>query len=119
MRQNRSSRVGLINILGLIALAGWSMSSLAQTSRGSSPAPAREINPPVTNCNTTPDTIPDPAQPGKRIAQPIVEKLLTSGQPCQQVVNTEGLLDGNPLRSEEHTSELQSRPHLVCRLLLE
>src|SRR3989442_4937013 len=24
-----------------------------------------------------------------------------------------------PKRSEEHTSELQSRPHLVCRLLLE
>src|SRR5690554_4541872 len=26
---------------------------------------------------------------------------------------------GVDLRSEEHTSELQSRPHLVCRLLLE
>src|SRR5690554_7143085 len=26
---------------------------------------------------------------------------------------------GVGLRSEEHTSELQSRPHLVCRLLLE
>src|SRR5436305_14892521 len=25
----------------------------------------------------------------------------------------------DPWRSEEHTSELQSRPHLVCRLLLE
>src|SRR5690554_7360679 len=25
----------------------------------------------------------------------------------------------NDTRSEEHTSELQSRPHLVCRLLLE
>src|SRR3989442_11916296 len=25
----------------------------------------------------------------------------------------------SPARSEEHTSELQSRPHLVCRLLLE
>src|SRR3989442_8852081 len=25
----------------------------------------------------------------------------------------------NATRSEEHTSELQSRPHLVCRLLLE
>src|SRR5690554_7363378 len=25
----------------------------------------------------------------------------------------------NRIRSEEHTSELQSRPHLVCRLLLE
>src|SRR5690625_5496978 len=27
--------------------------------------------------------------------------------------------DGVNLRSEEHTSELQSRGHLVCRLLLE
>src|SRR2546422_6090552 len=26
---------------------------------------------------------------------------------------------GEPARSEEHTSELQSRLHLVCRLLLE
>src|SRR5690554_7052053 len=26
---------------------------------------------------------------------------------------------GGRVRSEEHTSELQSRPHLVCRLLLE
>src|SRR5690554_7322843 len=36
----------------------------------------------------------------------------------------DGLVDGADhveglLRSEEHTSELQSRPHLVCRLLLE
>src|SRR3989442_15594616 len=40
------------------------------------------------------------------------------------------IIDNNPfqsqqskeskwIRSEEHTSELQSRPHLVCRLLLE
>src|SRR5436305_7551101 len=28
-------------------------------------------------------------------------------------------VSGNETRSEEHTSELQSRPHLVCRLLLE
>src|SRR2546429_3934904 len=27
--------------------------------------------------------------------------------------------DARPCRSEEHTSELQSRLHLVCRLLLE
>src|SRR3989442_7122305 len=27
--------------------------------------------------------------------------------------------DAHAHRSEEHTSELQSRPHLVCRLLLE
>src|SRR6266498_4462303 len=31
----------------------------------------------------------------------------------------EGDLVGAGARSEEHTSELQSRPHLVCRLLLE
>src|SRR5690554_7085636 len=30
-----------------------------------------------------------------------------------------GTDDLNGKRSEEHTSELQSRPHLVCRLLLE
>src|SRR5690554_7047817 len=29
------------------------------------------------------------------------------------------LIVGFNTRSEEHTSELQSRPHLVCRLLLE
>src|SRR2546422_1764131 len=35
-------------------------------------------------------------------------------------VRLERLLDlREPLRSEEHTSELQSRLHLVCRLLLE
>src|SRR5436305_14700720 len=28
-------------------------------------------------------------------------------------------VNGCACRSEEHTSELQSRPHLVCRLLLE
>src|SRR5689334_23682183 len=30
-----------------------------------------------------------------------------------------GMLRRRPLRSEEHTSELQSQFHLVCRLLLE
>src|SRR3712207_8049058 len=36
------------------------------------------------------------------------------------VLQTHGArLDRDPLRSEEHTSELQSRPYLVCRLLLE
>src|SRR2546422_5845464 len=30
-----------------------------------------------------------------------------------------GAIEIAPLRSEEHTSELQSRLHLVCRLLLE
>src|SRR5207253_10010500 len=34
-------------------------------------------------------------------------------------VGKRGLAVGHEARSEEHTSELQSRGHLVCRLLLE
>src|SRR3989442_3461745 len=33
-------------------------------------------------------------------------------------VNLSSLVDEESDRSAEHTSELQSRPHLVCRLLL-
>src|SRR2546422_7137323 len=36
-----------------------------------------------------------------------------------QAARTLGLPPGISTRSEEHTSELQSRLHLVCRLLLE
>src|SRR3712207_7278315 len=38
------------------------------------------------------------------------------GRPVQQGGS---LPQGSPSRSEEHTSELQSRQYLVCRLLLE
>src|SRR5690554_7557015 len=44
------------------------------------------------------------------------------GQGCQRGyrhVVTIHFEEAAQLRSEEHTSELQSRPHLVCRLLLE
>src|SRR5690606_40333700 len=37
----------------------------------------------------------------------------------QDVLEIEGVLLDFPERSEEHTSELQSRENLVCRLLLE
>src|SRR5437870_9241578 len=36
-----------------------------------------------------------------------------------RVVPVAGAVDDDAARSEEHTSELQSRGHLVCRLLLE
>src|SRR5690554_7413102 len=49
--------------------------------------------------------------------------------PTVRVLRPPGDMDDQPVpvlrrggsagRSEEHTSELQSRPHLVCRLLLE
>src|SRR5690554_7313709 len=37
----------------------------------------------------------------------------------EQISNLLEQIYEQALRSEEHTSELQSRPHLVCRLLLE
>src|SRR5215813_7394820 len=43
-------------------------------------------------------------------------RIEVSGRHGQEVAQAD--LDGRA-RSEEHTSELQSRPHLVCRLLLE
>src|SRR3989442_2734325 len=37
----------------------------------------------------------------------------------QAGVSLVSVMEASTNRSEEHTSELQSRPHLVCRLLLE
>src|SRR3989442_9894235 len=37
----------------------------------------------------------------------------------RQLFGTDAVRQPRWTRSEEHTSELQSRPHLVCRLLLE
>src|SRR5436305_11898399 len=46
---------------------------------------------------------------------------ITNAEAGQLVARHErpNVVAGLALRSEEHTSELQSRPHLVCRLLLE
>src|SRR5690625_6183430 len=41
------------------------------------------------------------------------------GGALHTLMNIEGMMQGGSTRSEEHTSELQSRGHLVCRLLLE
>src|SRR3712207_7807315 len=39
--------------------------------------------------------------------------------PCAVLLSALSTSRGPPARSEEHTSELQSRQYLVCRLLLE
>src|SRR3989442_4280015 len=48
-----------------------------------------------------------------KMAQALIESMTVSWEP--ETV----MLSMSACRSEEHTSELQSRPHLVCRLLLE
>src|SRR2546422_7700154 len=47
-----------------------------------------------------------------RVAGTLVAAVATRNRPAEEVRD-------ELLRSEEHTSELQSRLHLVCRLLLE
>src|SRR2546429_6169065 len=48
----------------------------------------------------------------RRIPEPLRRDVRLLGRLLGQVIAEQG-------RSEEHTSELQSRLHLVCRLLLE
>src|SRR3712207_7551274 len=45
--------------------------------------------------------------------------LAVFGLTSSSLVHATSFLPENDLRSEEHTSELQSRQYLVCRLLLE
>src|SRR6266446_625731 len=94
MRQNRSSRVGLINILGLIALAGWSQTSSAQS--------PPTTPPPAPQCNLLHDLVPDPNDPtgfakdnsGKptlaRVDATTKDKILTSGLPCAEIQHPDG-----------------------------
>src|SRR3989442_10062117 len=51
-----------------------------------------------------------------RISLPTLPDVFRAYAPAVAVLALLGIVYG---RSEEHTSELQSRPHLVCRLLLE
>src|SRR2546422_5722240 len=47
-----------------------------------------------------------------------IAKSVAGGVPLSAVTGKADIMDARA-RSEEHTSELQSRLHLVCRLLLE
>src|SRR5438309_8658208 len=60
----------------------------------------------------------------KRRGVPLAERLAAKIESLEQMNIPVGILDINLYRddlsrSEEHTSELQSQFHLVCRLLLE
>src|SRR5690348_18025208 len=54
-----------------------------------------------------------------RVHTPFVDGFLKKNYPGKEQEMFEKLSKSQPIRSEEHTSELQSPVHLVCRLLLE
>src|SRR3989442_8869525 len=67
---------------------------------------------------------PRAARSANAIAVVASKKLASSRSMCDRScvvhsANAASLIGTSSTRSEEHTSELQSRPHLVCRLLLE
>src|SRR5690625_6083666 len=49
----------------------------------------------------------------------VIDDFLANGQAALGLINLVEQAGASLARSEEHTSELQSRGHLVCRLLLE
>src|SRR5438309_3527265 len=64
-----------------------------------------------------PEQPSNPSGPPAATARAIIDQYCI---PCHnQRLKTAGLMQGMQYRSEEHTSELQSQFHLVCRLLLE
>src|SRR5438552_11066618 len=63
--------------------------------------------------NTANSSLPDSGSSGTAFSALLVRPMLSRS------AEAETLLTGRTMRSEEHTSELQSPDHLVCRLLLE
>src|SRR2546430_12388335 len=55
-------------------------------------------------------------QPGQRLGEPVGHD--AEAQPHRSLAALPGMRERVILRSEEHTSELQSQSNLVCRLLL-
>src|SRR5690554_7319623 len=69
-----------------------------------------------------PSAKPQPAPPAEAVAESRGSYRVAEGDRLARARKSLEELDvaaGLEERSEEHTSELQSRPHLVCRLLLE
>src|SRR5439155_12480372 len=65
---------------------------------------------------------PSARVPQRRLVEELIElgyENVPEGGGRGEFARRGGIVDIFPSRSEEHTSELQSRGHLVCRLLLE
>src|SRR3989442_11083046 len=70
------------------------------------------------------NSLPVPVSPRMSTVESVVATFVTCARTRRRAgdeptIDSTVLILGETGRSEEHTSELQSRPHLVCRLLLE
>src|SRR3989304_579822 len=83
---------------------------------GNSSQPQPLISTPTGDCTSTSKVTPFPLTPAPSVEMGSEVRFTFSRRPVAGPVAGK---DFGPYRSEEHTSELQSRLHLVCRLLLE
>ena len=105
MRRRHSLAFGLTSILACIA--ALPSLPLAQTAGGGVAPNDPKINPPVANCNVTPDSKPGPND--KFVPTDIKADLLTSGQPCQQVVTfSKGLFGDDTLANRQRGFDFYS-----------
>ena len=77
----------VIGASGALALGVLGLRADAQA-----PAAVTDENPKLEDCNIIPDTQDDGNDTNRRIATPIDATLLTSGQPCHQVLSAKGLV---------------------------
>src|SRR5437870_11229313 len=110
----------LVLSMAVIVLYPYLLEKMGFTKRPASPTP-RAIAP--KKDGAAPATVTAPAPPSAQILPtpaPSGRMLTPATEGREQEVTVETDLVKVVLsRSEEHTSELQSRGHLVCRLLLE
>src|SRR2546421_9561977 len=81
--------------------------------------PPRSTLFPYTTLFRSDSTATSPPQDSPLLRQGLLDILLTRMESNQNVPAKDPIFDPAGMRSEEHTSELQSRSDLVCRLLLE
>src|SRR3712207_7956244 len=77
---------------------------------------------PICTADTNRDGVPDNQDDNDGDGLPNATEQVIASNPGAGDSNGDGVADGDDDsdgRSEEHTSELQSRQYLVCRLLLE
>src|SRR3989449_4904019 len=72
----------------------------------------------LTSGNSSTNSAPAPFGPGRYSSRPACCCSTMRRARASPIPHPPGLVETPGSRSEEHTSELQSRLHLVCRLLL-
>src|SRR5690625_1766109 len=121
MSRTRSSlTTGLAALLvaGLLSACGAADSETPNPEGGAVTVPDQsETTPPAESGTAAPED-PADSDDGAEAVKPEVEGIGMDEAAQIAIDEFGGELDGIE-RSEEHTSELQSRGHLVCRLLLE